>query len=457
MTYNHRPYIPHQTIAAIATPPGEGGIAVIRISGIEAFRIASALFSKPVQGAKEHKILVGTLSNRAGQKLDQVLLLVMKGPKTFTGEDTVEIQCHGGRLVARKILEAALEAGALAAKPGEFSFQAFMNHRLDLSQAEAIAELIHAKNEYAFSQSLGQLEGALSKKIAGFQQRLTHIAAILEAWVDFPEEGLEFASFEEIIADLEAISSDCQKLISSFDQGKIIHDGIRMSIVGSPNVGKSSLMNALLGRDRAIVSPIPGTTRDLIEDDLHLGNLHFRVCDTAGIRHGAELIEEEGIRRAKHAIENSDLILYVRDVQDSHHHDELCDLLPKEKSILIWNKIDLPHSEPLPKKAFGHCVELSAQKGTNMDALISTIEEVIWAGHHPSTEEIIITKLRHKESLLRAKNHLHAVIEGLQQNKSAEFVTFDVREALNELGTIIGANVTEDILTEIFSQFCVGK
>jgi tRNA modification GTPase len=456
MNYNHRPYIPHETIAAIATPPGEGGIAVIRISGESAFSIASALFSKPVHGAKEHKVVVGTLRSKSGEKLDQVLLLVMKGPKTFTGEDTVEIQCHGGRLVARKILEAVLEAGARSAKPGEFSFQAFMNHRLDLAQAEAIAELIHAKNEYAFSQSLEQLEGALSKKIVSLQQKLTHIAAILEAWVDFPEEGLEFATLEETVSTLEAAAGECRTLIASFHQGKIIHDGIRMSIVGSPNVGKSSLMNALLGRDRAIVSPIPGTTRDLIEDDLHLGHLHFRLVDTAGIRPDAETIEEEGIRRAMRAIEQSDLILYVCDVTNPPH-DALGTLLPPGKTILIWNKIDLPFKKPLPKTAFSHCVELSAERGTNMDSLLGSIEEVIWAGHFPATDEIIITKLRHKESLARAEACLRVVIEGLQQNKSAEFVTFDLRQALNELGMIIGTNVTEDILTEIFSQFCIGK
>lgn len=459
MEFVHQPYIPHETIAAVATPPGEGGIAIIRISGKEAIPTAAKIFSAPLETVQSHTVHFGQIRDRSGEKIDDVLIVVMRAPRSFTGENTVEIQCHGGRLVTARVLEAAIQAGARAALPGEFSFQAYMNGKIDLAQAEAIQALIHAKNETALLLAQEQLEGALSKKISSFQKKLTESAAIIEAWVDFPEEGLEFAPFDEMVTHLEAVHEEIEKLERTFHQGKIIHDGIQLSLIGSPNVGKSSLMNALLGKERAIVSPHAGTTRDLVEDDLRLNGLHFRLTDTAGIRETKECIEEEGIRRSRKAIERSDLILFVLDVTEKVIDTALIESLPKEKTIAVWNKIDLPHERPLPPLPFPHVVEVSAYAEMHLEALHEKIDAVIWEGKNGSShkEEVMITSLRHKESLANASTFLKKTITGLKAGVSPEFMAFDMRQALLELGKVIGTNVTEDILTAIFSKFCIGK
>lgn len=452
MEFVHRPYIPGNTIAACATAPGEAGIAIIRISGKNAVDVAEKIFSKSVAKLKSHTVHYGKIVWN-GICIDDVLLLVMRAPRSFTGEDTVEIHCHGG-LVSKQVLEACIQAGAKAASPGEFSFKAFVNGKLDLAQAEAIQTKIGAKNEIALTLAQDQLEGRLSHKILSMQSRLTDIAAIFEAWVDFPEEDLEFAPFDDVIATLRLVMNEIQQLISSFDQGKVLQTGVAVSLIGSPNVGKSSLMNALLGKDRAIVSPIAGTTRDLVEDDMRLNNLHLRLIDTAGIRTTQESIEEEGIRRSKKACMQSDIILYVLDVTCPQEIDFD---LPPEKTIGVWNKVDLPHSAPLPHLPFDHVVELSAQNGHGLDALHKAIDALIWQKGAPRRDEVVITSIRHKEALSEALGHCEKVVQGLVQKESAEFVSFDMRQGLQALGTIIGTNITEDILTSVFSKFCIGK
>lgn len=453
MEFVHRPYVPGQTIAAVATPPGEGGIAIIRISGSDAISIASKIFSGPVSRYETHTAHLGKIIGSTGEIIDEVLLLVMKGPRSFTGEDTVEIHCHGGSLICRKVLEVIIEAGAKPALPGEFSFKAFLNGKIDLAQAEAIQSKIAARNEIALSCASQQLEGLLSQKIISFQKKLIDIAAILEAWVDFPEEDLEFAPQQEVIDTIEEAVEEMDKLIAGFHAGKMIQEGVSVCLVGSPNVGKSSLMNALLRKDRAIVSHIPGTTRDLVEDDLRLNGFHLRLIDTAGIRETGEIIEEEGIRRSKKTIERSDIVLFVLDVTAP---GELLEL-PREKTIVIWNKIDLDHSRPLPELPFSHVVEVSANSRRGIEELEAKIDEVIWQGGTPNRKEVVITSLRHKEALIEARDSCQKVVDGLNVNASAEFISFDMRQALLSLGTIIGTNITEDILTAVFSKFCIGK
>ncbi len=455
MEFIHRPYIPGQTVAAIATPPGDGGVAIIRISGHEALSVAAQIFSGPIKKYQSHTMHYGTLFTIGREKIDDVLVCVMRAPKSFTGEDTVEIYCHGGALIARKVLEAAIHAGALAAMPGEFSMKAFLNGKIDLAQAEAIQAKIGAKNEKALACASEQLEGRLSKKVVGWQKRLTEVAAILEAWVDFPEEDLEFAPQEEVIATLQSVIEEIEHLEKTFHVGKIMHEGVAICLVGSPNVGKSSLMNALLGKDRAIVSPIAGTTRDLVEDDLRLGGLHVRLIDTAGIRHTEEVIEEEGIRRSKLAIQRSDIILFVLDATAPHAEVDV--FLPPQKTIAIWNKTDLQHYRPLPSLAFEHVVELSAHTGLGLEELQAKIDELIWREAAGQRDEVVITSLRHKEALGAAMASCKRVIGGLQEASSAEFVSYDMRHALIALGSIIGVNITEDILTAVFSKFCIGK
>lgn len=454
MKFIHEPYQPGETIAAIASAPGDGGVAVIRISGKNALDIASIVFSGPVKKFTSHTAHYGNILSGSKEKIDDVLLLPMLAPKSYTGEDTVEIFCHGGALITRRVLERVLEAGARQAGPGEFTFKAFMNGRLDLAQSEAVQELIGAKNEKALDAAEKQLSGTLSEKVKAFQQELTLVAAILEAWVDFPDEGLEFASMEEVISDLIQIGNKISQLIDTFHDGKILHDGLCLCLIGAPNVGKSSLMNVLLDKERAIVSPIPGTTRDVLEDNMRLSGLNFRVLDTAGIRETDELIEKEGIKRTHAAMQEADLILIVADV--SRQELPFLSGIPKEKTILVWNKADLAY-ETLPDLPFSHQVVLSAAKKTGIDDLKKEIEKVIWKKGPPSKEAVIVTNVRHKEALAEANDCLQELINGLKTGVSPEFLSLDIKGVLRALGKILGTDISEDVLDAIFSKFCIGK
>lgn len=458
MEFIHQPYQPGETIAAIATPLGEGGVAIIRISGNNALEVSAKVFSGPVHQYQSHTAHYGQIRNLQGVRIDDVLILPMLGKRSYTGEDTVEIHCHGGSLITRRVLETVLQAGARAARPGEFTFKAFINGKIDLAQAEAVQELIGAKNERALDAAEEQLKGSLSKTVAEYQQSLTMIAAILEAWVDFPEEGLEFATMEELCADLEELSQKMRKLANTFHDGKILHDGISVCLIGSPNVGKSSLMNTLLDKERAIVSPIPGTTRDILEDHLRLNGLNFKLMDTAGIRMTEEVIEQEGIRRSQAAMQQADLILLVLDAAKGLQEEDmsLLGLVPKDKTIAIWNKMDLPHAE-IPTIDIPHCVKLSAKLKEGIDRLHQAIDTVIWKNGPPGREEVVITNVRHKEALQQAIEACERVILGLKEDVSPEFLSMDMRQALNSLGLIIGTNISEDILSAIFSTFCIGK
>lgn len=441
----------NQTIAAIATPPGEGGIAVIRISGKEAIPIAASVFSGPVASYKSHTCHFGKIVD-GDEVIDEALIIVMRAPRSYTGEDTVELQCHGGSLISKRVLEVVLKAGAKAAGPGAFTHQAFMNGKLDLAQAEAVQTFIGAKNDLALKAAREQLAGKLSAHIQGLQRELLDIAAILEAWVDFPEEGLEFATQDEVIDSLQATLQKMRHLESTFHEGKKIQEGITLCLAGSPNAGKSSLMNALLGHERAIVTPIPGTTRDTLEAEMRLGGLHFQLLDTAGIRETSEIVEQEGIRRSKLAMQQADLILLMVDA--SNFSDDLFSSCAPEKTLLIWNKIDLPHT--IASAPFPHQVRISAKTGTGIAELKKTIEELVWKGTI-SKEEIVLTQARHKEALSDAAKALQTLIDGLKTEISPEFLAADMRNCLKDLGTIIGMDITEDILSAIFAKFCVGK
>lgn len=453
----HSIYDPARTIAAVATPPGEGGVAVIRISGKEAISIGSRIFSRPINHFKSHTVHFGKILD-GEHVVDEVLLLILRAPRSYTGEDTVEIHCHGGSLITKRVLETVLKAGAFAAGPGEFTYQAFMNGKLDLAQAEAVQQLIGAKNSLALDAASQQLAGNLSLQIRSFQQQLLDLAAILEAWVDFPEEGLEFASTEEVIISLETVLEQMQKLERTFDEGQKIHEGLTLCLIGRPNVGKSSLMNALLGKERAIVTPIPGTTRDILEADLQLCGLHFRLQDTAGIRDTEEIVEQEGIRRSKQAIEQADIIFALMDITSpiNEEDEELLTCLPPHKTLVIWNKIDLPHT--LAKiKDYPHQILLSAKTGQGIDKLKTTLMYMLWKDGPPAKDEVTLTSLRHKQALTEAIHSLTALISGLKKGISPEFVNCDMRATLKSLGAIIGLDITEDILSAIFSKFCVGK
>lgn len=456
----HRPYTNGATIAAIATPPGEGGVAIIRISGDEAIDVAEKIFSgrAPVRSFYSHTAHLGKLFDLNRTFIDEVLLLVMRAPHSYTGEETVEIHCHGGTLVSRKVLEAALSAGARGAEPGEFTFKAFINGKLDLAQAEAVQELIAAKNDLALEAAEKQLAGSLSKKIAHFQEQLIEIAAILEAWVDFPEEDLAFAPMEQVIDQLQGIREQIQRLKDTFHEGKIVKLGVSLCLVGPPNAGKSSLMNALLGKDRAIVTDIPGTTRDLLEEDMRLGKLHVRLIDTAGIRETEEIVEKEGVKRSKLAMNEADVILCVLDASLPlcAETETLLTLLPHTKTLLIWNKIDLPR-QANPLENFAGIAHISAKTGQGLEELKQAIDHMIGHTSLLSKEEVVLTNARHYQAIENAIKALDLVISGLKTGISPEFVSSDMRTLLIELGTILGTNITEDILNAIFSKFCIGK
>ncbi len=458
MEFIHRPFESGETIAAIATPPGEGGISIIRISGNEAIAVADRIFSGPVAQYLSHTAHFGIVTDLEGNRLDEALVLVMRGPRSYTGEDTVELQCHGGMIASRKVLEAALAAGARAAAPGEFTFKAFMNGKLDLSQAEAVQELIAAKSEHSFEAAGKHLEGGLSKKVSDFQSELTRIAAILEAWVDFPEEGLVFASQEDVVADLSRLKIEIENLAQTFHDGQKLAHGIKLCIAGAPNAGKSSLMNALLDKERAIVTPVAGTTRDLLHEELTLNGLPFRLIDTAGIRETDEVVEKEGIRRSREAVNEADLVLLVIDGAEELNLESkaLLSTLPKEKTIVVWNKADLPHQSNCAS-TFPHEVTLSAKERVGLVELKEKIDSLIWSHGAPPKEEVLITKSRHLEALKESAQGLDSVINGLKGGVSPEFLSSDMRYALLSLGRIIGTNISEDILSSIFSQFCIGK
>ncbi|MEK7340077.1 MAG: tRNA uridine-5-carboxymethylaminomethyl(34) synthesis GTPase MnmE, partial [Verrucomicrobiota bacterium] len=383
------------------------------------------------------------------------LVLVMRAPKSYTGEDIVEIHCHGGSLISRRVLETTLEAGARAAGPGEFTFRAFMHGKIDLVQAEAVQNLIAAKNDLALHAAEQQLQGQLSSRILYFQKQLVDIAAMFEAWVDFPEEDLEFASIENVMVRLEVLRKQICYLAATFQEGKLLQFGPTLCLIGPPNAGKSSLMNVLLGKERAIVTSIAGTTRDTLEEELLIGNLHFRLIDTAGIRETKEIIEQEGIRRSKEAMQKADLVLLILDASLPlcPYANQLLSMVDTEKTLLVWNKSDI--ASVIPDRE--NSLLISAKNQTGIEELKQKISQMIWQKAPPSKEEVLITNIRHERSLLNAAISLKRVIDGLHTNLSPEFLSFDLKICLQELGGIIGHDITEDILTAIFSKFCVGK
>ena len=457
MTYYYNNSNSNDTIAAIATAPGTAAISVIRISGKDAIKISCKFFSGKVDTYKSHTVHFGKVLDENRQAVDSVLLTVMLAPKSYTGEDSVEISCHGGTIVTKKVYETIIQAGARPALPGEFTFRAFLHEKIDLLQAEAVQSLISASNEMALKAANSHLEGALSLTISDIQKEVIDIAAIIEAWVDFPEEGLEYASKEEIIENLGRVKTRLQNLCDSFHEGKILFDGITLAIIGTPNVGKSSLMNALCKKERSIVTPIAGTTRDSIEEKIFLGPYHFNIIDTAGIRKAEEMVEEEGIKRSKKIFEEADVILLVLDASKDPTDDDLklFEQIDQKKTVVIWNKIDLGNIPP--KLECKNSCHISAKKILGMEELKETILKVIRENTPPSKEEIILTQIRHKQGIEEAINSIEAARNGLNNNISAEFVASDMRYCLNHLSTIIGHDVTEDILSAIFSKFCVGK
>lgn len=449
---------PTSTIAAVATAPGDGGVSIVRLSGPRAIFIANQVTSKDLQNLPSHHLVFTSVLQSNGEALDTGLVVVMKAPHSYTGEDVVEFQGHGGHFLTQKVLKRFCEAGATFAKAGEFTERAFLNGKMDLAQAEAVQSLIAAKNEYALKWASKQLEGGLSQKIKHMQDKLIEHSAILEAWVDFPEEGLEFISFKQLLEHLKSVLTDMQKLMSTYRDGKKMQEGLTLCLVGRPNVGKSSLMNALLKKDRALVTPLAGTTRDTLEETLLIQGVPYHLIDTAGVRETDEIIEKLGIERTLKSAHEADLVLWVLDSSEEFQKEDeelLKQIQTLEPVLVLWNKIDLGF-KARKKLPFENQISLSAHTKEGLDALFEKISELTLKAQGLS-EEITLTQERHLEALQEASHLLEKVIEDLENQVSPEWVTFDLKSALKSLGKIMGFDLTESLLSEIFSRFCIGK
>ena len=460
------------TIAAIATPLGEGGLAVLRISGADALTVADKMFvpegkkSLKPSASPTHTIHFGKVV-RDGKTLDEVLLAVMRAPRTFTREDTVEISCHGGILPAKLVLDAILASGARLAEPGEFTRRAFLNGRIDLAQAEAVADLIHSRTELALEAANEQLAGKLSQRINRLRDDLLHILAHVEAHIDFPDEDIAPDTREQLLKRLEEGVAFINELLRTANEGQILRRGIRAAIVGRPNTGKSSLLNQLLGRDRAIVSPIPGTTRDTIEETANIRGLPVIFIDTAGLRETRDEIEVEGIRRSRQSLAQAELILHVLDAaepltgEDENYFTEFSG----KKRILVRNKTDLPAKWQWPPKFNGASgatnmtppVNVSCVTGQGIESLKDAIKETIWSGEVKAEMLQVMINSRHQDALNRARGASQRSIEALRGNVTLELVALDLRIAVAAVGEIVGKTTTEDLLDSIFGQFCIGK
>ncbi len=450
------------TIAAIATPLGEGGIALVRLSGPQALAIAGAGFrpagaSSPApSAAATHTIHFGRMV-RGGRVVDEVLLSVMRAPRTFTREDVVEITCHGGLLPAKLVLETVLENGARLAAPGEFTRRAFLNGRIDLAQAEAVADLIHARTELAAAAAQEQLAGQLSRRINALRDDLMKILAHVEAHIDFPEEDIAPDTREKLTARLRAARDLMEGLLRTANEGRLLRRGIRAAIVGRPNVGKSSLLNQLLGQDRAIVSPRPGTTRDTIEETANVRGLPVVFIDTAGLREASDEIEMEGVRRSRGALAAAELVLHVLDGAEAlcGADEKLWGELAGKKRLLIRNKADLAKRLELP--AGMSAISVSCLTGAGIEELKDAIRDAVWAGGIEAEMLQVMINARHEEALRRGRAAAERAEEGLRANLGLELVALDLRLAANAVGEIVGKTTTEDLLDSIFSQFCLGK
>lgn len=462
------------TIAAIATAPGTGAIAILRLSGKGSIDICDKVFrsstkNKKLVNQKPNTIHFGAIYD-GDRPIDEVLLSIFKAPRSYTGEDIVEISCHGSQVVQQQILELLIRNGARLAQPGEFTLRAFLNGKIDLSQAEAIADLISSSNETARRVALQQMRGGFSNKLKELREQLLSFIALIELELDFSEEDVEFADRTQLNNLISEILSVIEKMIKSFQLGNVIKQGIPVTIAGKPNVGKSTLLNRLLNEERAIVSEIAGTTRDSIEDTINLGGISFRFIDTAGLRHTSDTIESIGVERAYAKISQASVILLIVDAQITideviHSIDEVkTKLTDDQQLIILLNKEDMTDKDHLStilstlKQNYPavYALTISAKSGHNIEQLTNTLINIGLHGQ-PETDEVIVTNVRHYESLIKTKENLDEALAGLKNNLPSDLLAIDIRQAIHYIGEITGEITTDDILGHIFSKFCIGK
>ena len=456
-----------ETIAAISTPFGESGIGIVRMSGSSAEAIATRLF-RPKGNQScfvSHHFHYGEIiDNRSGKVVDEVLIVLMKSPKTYTREDIVEIHCHGGYFVLQKVLELALMHGARLALPGEFTKRAFVNGRIDLTQAEAVIDIIKVKTMAGLEIANHQLKGWLYKEMGQLKTSLVQNLALIEVHIDFPEEEIDAAPLREMEVEIEGMVQRLEGWIASYEEGRVFREGISCAIIGKTNVGKSSLLNVLLREERAIVTPIPGTTRDVIEEMLNICGIPVRLIDTAGLRKARDSIEKEGVRRARERLAGSDFILLMLDGSRALDEDdeEIFDEVKGKRKVVILNKNDLPQEISVDevKNRFmnDRIVSISALKGEGIDALKKTIYSCLIQRDFRSIPEYpMVANIRHKDALVRIRDNLSNAVKGMEEGMSIEFIAFEIRSALEALGEVVGETTSEEILNRIFDQFCIGK
>ena len=454
------------TIAAISTAMSASGIGIVRISGEDAMNVIAKIYRskngrKNIKEVKTHTIHYGYIYD-GDETVDEVLVMVMRGPKTYTGEDTVEIDCHGGVYAMKRVLETVLKNGAQVAEPGEFTKRAFLNGRLDLSQAEAVMDVIQAKSEVALKSSVEQLKGSVLRAVKEIRGKLLHHIAYIETALDDPEHFDLDGYPQELLEVAEDQKKKVQKLLKSADDGKMIQEGIRTVILGKPNAGKSSLLNFLVGEDRAIVTEIAGTTRDTLEEYISLHGISLRIIDTAGIRETEDVVEKIGVEKARQMAEKADLILYVVDSSQplDENEQEIMELLRGRKSIVIYNKTDLASAVDmgsLREKTGSQVIPVSVVEETGIEDLEKSIREMFFQGEISFDDEVYITNARHKTALEEAEKSLEMVTESIEAGMPEDFFSIDLMGAYEALGKILGESLGEDLVNEIFSKFCVGK
>ena len=454
------------TIAAISSAAGNSGIGIIRVSGDEAIEVVDKIFrpankNKKLVNVESHTVHYGHIMD-GDKTLDQVLVIVMKNPHSYTGEDTVEIDCHGGMLILKKVLDLVLKNGARTAEPGEFTKRAFLNGRIDLSQAEAVMDLINSKNDFALNSSIEQLKGGVSDAIKDIRKDIIYHIAFIESALDDPEHISLDGYDEEITEMLNENINKISKLVNSFDNGRIMKEGIKTVILGKPNAGKSSLLNLMLGEDRAIVTDIEGTTRDTLEENINFNGLSLKIIDTAGIRDTEDLVERIGVNKAKEIAKEGDLIIYVvdgsRELDDNDR--EIIKLINNKQAIILVNKSDMDtviNIDELKKDSNRDVILFSAKNGEGMDQLEEEIRNMFYSGKVTYNDQVYITNARHKEALENALESLKQVKNSVDAGMPEDFYSIDLMDAYTDLGLIIGESVEDDLVNEIFSKFCMGK